>query len=463
MVGSVLLAAVLPVLGARGFYLAGDSAAAWLPAGRRIGDLLLAGESHLMDPTAWRGGNFVAEAGHGLWNPVVLLLDATVLQLDDLAVAATIVKAVYMLILSVGVYLLAREYGATAWPSALAGLAVPVAGFTLWMDAATWTPNLVSFAFFPFVWLTARRLGRDAGGPIWLVLAGALCVSAGNPYSNVIVGVVVIGVAIEQWLQRSERALARAVALGLSLTAIALLAVFVYLPFRETSSVGFRETVVSNDETFAPGLENLVGLSSPTMTPLVDNFGTPLLKFPATYLAWFILPLAPWLRWRKIIDGWRRFGGSGRLLWHVRPVVAGAVQLLVLPVADPARAVRLPPVGHRHGRRAQRRGGDRPSTSTRGRVGGGDRRPDVPRLVRRPRRGSLAPGRCRARGRSGGGYGRDGRSAEGVGAVHARCDVARADACSCSFARRTRACATTTHRRPPSWSTGSGATTARCC
>ncbi|MFA9563814.1 MAG: hypothetical protein ACERLM_03775 [Acidimicrobiales bacterium] len=307
----MLLAAVLPVLGARDFYLAGDSVAAWLPAGRRIGDLLSAGESHLMDPTAWRGGNYVAEAGFGLWNPVVLLLDMTVLQLDDLAVAATVVKAIYMLILSVGVYLLAREYGATAWPSALAGLVVPVAGFTLWMDAATWTPNLVSFAFFPFVWLTARRLGRGAGGPIWLVLAGALCVSAGNPYSNVIVGVVVIGVAIEQWLQRSERALARVVALGLSLAAIALLAVFVYLPFRETSSVGFRETVVSNDETFAPGLENLVGLSSPTMTPLVDSFGTPLLKFPATYLAWFILPLAPWLRWRKIIDGWQRFAGLG--------------------------------------------------------------------------------------------------------------------------------------------------------
>ena len=141
-----------------------------------------------MAPTASRGGNYVAEAGYGLWNPVVLLLDVTVLRLDDLAIAAAIVKATYMVILAVGVNLLAREYDATPWPAVLAGLSVPLGGFTLSMDAATWRPNLVSFAFMPDVWLTARRLGRHAGGPAALVVAGALCVSAGNPYSNVIVG-----------------------------------------------------------------------------------------------------------------------------------------------------------------------------------------------------------------------------------------------------------------------------------
>lgn len=305
MIGGVLLGAVMPVLGARQFYLAGDSIASWLPVSRRIGDLLWEGQSHLMDPTAWRGGNYVAEAGYGLWHPVVLLLDMTVLQLDDLAVAAAIVKTTYMVILAVGVYLLAREYDAAPWPAALAGLAVPLAGFTLWVDAATWTPNLVSFAFMPPVWLAARRLGRDAGGPAAVVVAGALCVAAGNPYSNVIVGVIVISVAVEVALQRSPDVRARVVELGLSLVAIALIAVFIYLPFRETSSVGFRETGVSNDETFAPGLENLLGLSSPTMTPLVRNFGSPILQFPATYLAWFVLPLAPWIRWRSIIDRWR--------------------------------------------------------------------------------------------------------------------------------------------------------------
>lgn len=305
MIGAVFVAGWLPFLTTRQFYLAGDSIASWLPVSRRIGELLAAGDSHLMDPTAWRGGNYVAEAGYGLWNPVVLLLDMTVLQLNDLELAGTIVKVVYLLILAVGVYLLAREYGADEWPSSLAGLAVPLGGFTLWMDAATWTPNLASFAFVPYVWLASRRLSRDASGPIWLLIAGGLCVSAGNPYSNVVVGAIVIGVGVEVWLRRDDELRARLLTLGLTLTAIAMLAVFVYLPFRQTSDLGFRETGVSNDEAFSPSLENLLGLSTPTMQPLVANFGSSVLRIPATYLAWFVLPLAPWLRWGRVIERWR--------------------------------------------------------------------------------------------------------------------------------------------------------------
>lgn len=309
---AVLIAAFLPLTGSRRFYLAGDSIASWLPVSRRIGELVRAGDSHLMEPSMWRGGNYVAEAGYGLWNPLIVVLDATVLQLDDLELAAAIAKAIFLLLLAAGVYLLAREYGASSWPAAVAGVAVPVAGFTLYMDAASWSPNLAAFAFAPWTWTAARRVARGAGHPITLVVAGGLCVSAGNPYSNVVVFVIVVAVGTEVLLgaTREQR---RAVLITLfgALVAIGLVAIFVYLPFRQTSQVGFREAGIRNDENFAPGIGDLLGLSTPTTTPYVRNFGRSVLGFPATYLAWFVLPLAPWMRWRELLTGWRRLAGLG--------------------------------------------------------------------------------------------------------------------------------------------------------
>lgn len=309
MAAAVTIAGLLPFLRFRQFYLSGDSIAQWLPVSRRIGQLVRQGESHLMDPSMWRGGNFVAEARFGIWNPLVILLDMTVLQLDDLAVAAMLVNLVYLLLLSAGVYLLAREYGATTWPSALAGVVAATGGWTLWMDAAWWTPHLASLSFTPFVWVSARRLARGVSGPLWLLLSGALCVTVGNPYSNVIVATIVLGVAVEFGSRRERRLLATLVG---SLVSLALIAVFVYLPFRQTSIVGFRESGIFNNESWSPGAGDFLALSSPTATPFVRNFGRQSLGFPAFYLAWFVLPLAPWLRWRTL---WRReFAGLAGFL-----------------------------------------------------------------------------------------------------------------------------------------------------
>ena len=41
---------------------------------------------------------------------------------------------------------------------------------------------------------------------------------------------------------------------------------------------------------------SLLGSSSPTYTPYMRAFAKYWFTFPAAYLAWFVLPLAPWLR-----------------------------------------------------------------------------------------------------------------------------------------------------------------------
>ena len=294
---AVVAVSVIPVLGFRQFYLAGDTIASWLPVSRRIGELLLDGESHLMDPTLWRGGNFVASARYGVWNPIALGLDVTVLQLDDLVVAMVLVSAFYLSILATGVYLLAREYGGMPWAAAVGGVVMATGGWTLWMDAAWWTPHLASLAFTPFVWLTARRVARGVASPIWFVLAAVLCVTVGNPYSAVVVLVIVVGVVVEH---ADRHRLGHLLALGASLVSVGLITIFIYIPFRQTSGVGFRETGIFNDESWSPGLGDLLAMSSPTASPIVPNFGRAVIGFPAAYLSWFMLPLAPWLSWRAL-------------------------------------------------------------------------------------------------------------------------------------------------------------------
>ena len=317
MLAAVTVAGLLPFLRNRSFYLAGDSIAQWLPVNRRIGELLRNGESHLMDPTLWRGGNFIGEARFGVWNPVTLLVDIVISFIDDLAVSMLLVSLLYLLLLAVGVYFLAREYGAQRWPSAVVGVVAATGGWTLWMDAAWWTPHLASLAYTPFVWIAARRVARGASGPGWLVLAGALCVTAGNPYSNILMVVIVIAVAVEFADRRRPIALA---ALFAALVSIGLIAIFVYLPFQQTSAVGPRSSENFNDGSWVLGPGDLLTMSTPTARPFVLNFGSNRLGFPGSYLAWFVLPLAPWLRWRTLLQ--RRFAGTA--------VVAGVVLLFAV-------------------------------------------------------------------------------------------------------------------------------------
>jgi len=360
MLVSVVVAGLLPYLGDRRFYLADDNIVSWMPTGRRIGELLRNGESHLMDPDMWWAGNFVASARYGIWNPLILALDVTVLQLDDFAVAMLIVTLVYLTILASGTYLLACEYGAKRWLAALAGLVVSTGGWTLWMDATWWTPHLTSLAFTPYVWVAARRVARGVCSPIWLLLAGWMCVTAGNPYSNLVVLVLVIAVAAEFFDRRNLRSM---YVLGASLASIGLVALFVYLPFRITAPVGWRETAIANDGSWSPGLDDLFLMSSPTASPFVPNFGSKFLEFPAAYLSWFVLPLAPWVAWRSLrrrsVVGLAVVGGVFLLLalgpstfwlfrWPFR-----LVPYLHLPIAIGAAVALSSPIhSDRRGRRA---------------------------------------------------------------------------------------------------------------
>ena len=307
MVGALLVALLLPLRNVRNFYYWDDTAGAAVGVWQRVAEQVLAGELPLLQLDMWRGGNFAAEAATGMWNPVMLLLMVVTHPLDNVAIAITLAKFALFVILALGVYFLAREHGATRWVSAGVGLALSVSGYTLFMDGTSWINGLAIFAFTPWMWWAVRRNLAGRGSVLVPIFMGYLLVSSGNPYGMVAFAAVLSASAVEQILLRRYRKLwsiAAQILIG------GLSAVVIYLPFLLTSTVGSRAgSITYNDEFMAPGLSDLLGLSTPGFQPFVTMFGAPYMTFPAMYLGWFILPLLPWLKWRDVTSRWREWSG----------------------------------------------------------------------------------------------------------------------------------------------------------
>lgn len=306
----VLVSTILPTLRNPNFYYWDDTAGVAVGVWNRIGDQILSGHLPFLQLDMWRGGNFIAEAATGMWNPVMVGLMLLINPIDDLAVGITVAKIVFFLITAGGVYVLARSYTASRWMAALAGTVLPLAGWVLFMDGSSWINGVAITAFTPWAWWAIRRCYLLKGTPGSFVVAavfGYLLASVGNPYGLLSLAAAFAAVAVEAIFHKRVKELWWLVALGVSLI---LMSIVVYLPFVLTSSVGFRaDSHTYNDESLSPNLSDLMGLSAPTFKPYVTAFGLPYLTFPGAYLAWFILPLLPWLRWREVGSAWRSLAG----------------------------------------------------------------------------------------------------------------------------------------------------------
>ena len=303
----VAAAAALPLLRNTIFYFWDDTAGAVVPVWRRIAESVLDGRLPLLEPDMWRGGGFAAEASTGIVNPVVVALAVATYWFDNMALAITVAKVFFLLVLAAGTYLAAREYGVRPGIAAAAGTAIPLAGQTFFWDATSWTYSLMATAFVPWVLWALRRAAHRDGSLLWVVVAGYLCCSLGNPYGLAATGVLVLAFVIEAWLAGRR---GRAVGIAAAGVAVACLVVIVYLPLVLTSPVGFRsEARTLNDEFLSPSVTDLLGMSTPINQPFVNTWGLPYLSVPALYLAWFVLPLVPWLRWRILRERGRSLAG----------------------------------------------------------------------------------------------------------------------------------------------------------
>lgn len=306
MLVAVGIAAGLPLFRNTIFYYWDDTAGAAVAQWRRIAEAVGEGHFPLLNLDMWRGGNFAAEAATGMWNPIMLLVALATHLIDNMALAITIAKTLFMGIMALGSYFLAREYGVGRNLSATMGLALPLAGYSFFMDSTAWINALMLTAFIPWVWLTGRR-ALHGHSLFWFILAGYLCCSLGNPYSLLAVGFLSLGLLVEAWLTGRRERIGWLIAAG---AAIGLLVVMVYLPLLMSTSVGVRAgSTTFNDEFLAPNLSNMLGMSTPTAQPYVRTFGRYFLVYPGLYLAWFVLPMLPWLRWKALRSQWRPLSG----------------------------------------------------------------------------------------------------------------------------------------------------------
>lgn len=328
MLVATLIGTLLPVLRTRVFYYWDDTAAAAVGAWQRIPESILSGESPFLQLDMWRGGNFIAEAATGMWNPVMLGLMLGTYPIDDVAVAITVAKIVLFLITAGGVYILARGYGANAWMSSVVGVVLPLTGWSIFMDGAAWINGTAIMAFTPWAWWALRRAylrGFRARDIALAIVVGYLVPSTGNPYGVLTLAVVFLAVAVEALVSRRAAALKWLIPMGVS---IVLMVIVVYLPFVLTSQYGVRaDAGIGNDEFLAVNLSDLLGMSAPTLRPYIKMFGNVPMQFPGTYLAWFVIPLIPWLRWRGLGDRWKQLSSALTFGAFFLIVVLGPSQL----------------------------------------------------------------------------------------------------------------------------------------
>lgn len=318
----VALLAQLPLLHNPAIYFWDDSAAQFIPTWRYLGEQLRAGNFPLLLPEFWAGGNLAAEALFGLWNPVCLVVAVIVSLIPNLAIAATVVKTTFLVVLALGGYGVAREYGAGRGAAVAAGAALPFAGFTLYFDAGSWASGLIATSMVPHLWWTARRAARGELNPLVPFAVGFLTITTGNPYGVLGACLVFGALLVEFGLLRNRGAIRSVLLTGV---ATGLCVPLVFLPLLLNAAVTVRAgTSLRNDGFMVPGLADVLNLSTPSFLPYFWAHEKPYLTVPVTYLAWWILPLLPWLRWRVLAERIRSltgllvFGGVA-LLMSVAP------------------------------------------------------------------------------------------------------------------------------------------------
>jgi hypothetical protein len=296
-----------------------------------LGSRLLAGELPILSPGAWQGGNYLAEGQWGVWNPLTWVIALSMHAVDGATGAVTVVKLAFLVALCVGVFLLARAYGAQPWWAAVAGFTATAGGQTIFMDAPSWVTGLQNVAVFAFVWWALKR-HLDAGkSALPFFVASYLLVTFGYVF-----GVIELAVLLFVFLgfALGARDRARAWRIAVLGAVPALLTVFVYLPGVLTAPVTRRSgTDILNDLFLNMDLGDLATSPISTGVSSVRGYWGDFLPVPLQYVTW-LLPLLV-----LVSSGWR---ASLRDL-RVPLVVLGITLALVVgpsvvgPLRYPAR------------------------------------------------------------------------------------------------------------------------------
>jgi hypothetical protein len=294
--------AAIPKLVTTWFYQRGDTAVQFAPTWFHLGELTRDGVYPAwMDPNTWAGGNYAAEALFGIYDPLSIPVWLAMSAGSDLMTTMFLIKVCFMVLVALGTYLLCREYDAEPWAAASVAVALPFCGFTLFWDAGSWASGLIAFSYTPWVWFVLRRVLRGTANPFWGFVVGALAVTQGNPYGVLALVVIGLGLVVEGLVDGNRMGVLKLIGVG---ACAALLLPLVFLPLLQTSDLTVRALgpLIANSGRLQPVPGDFLQASNPTAVPPIDPIIPPM-RVPATFLAWFVVPLLPWLKWRGLTWG----------------------------------------------------------------------------------------------------------------------------------------------------------------
>jgi hypothetical protein len=289
----------------RGFTYWGDNAESFLPLWHMWGTSIRSGQPFLFDHTGWGAANMVGEAAYELFNPVTAVNAVFISLFDNLDIAGFIVAIETLVLLGWGVYGVARSYGARRAAALIVGCVAPFAGFTLFYEAGNWLTGLLSVVWTLHFWWAAHNFARRRIGPIWPFIFGALAAVLGSPYATICVLVVLVSIGLELLIRRDVRRFLGLVAVGAAVGAmlvLAYIALIYALPYSERQT---GSALAANGNYLTPSLSDIAAFSAPTYLPRMNAWYNRGDFVPSTYLAWFALPLVPWLRY-GVLREWRR-------------------------------------------------------------------------------------------------------------------------------------------------------------
>lgn len=251
-----------------------------------LGTQILSGEISLISPGSWQGGNYLAEGQWGIWNPSVWLVALGTHTFDGATGFTTFVKVAFLLVLCLGAYLVAREYGAAPWWAALAGFGASVGGQTVFMDAPSWVTGLQNVALFALCWWALKRHVDRGRSPIPFFVFAYLLITFGYVFGVMELAFLLLVMLGDAVVRRARAAWMRVLVLGVF---SALLTVFVYLPGLLTSPVTSRSgSGILNDQFLNMDLGDLATSPITTAVSSVRGYWGDLLPVPLQYVTWLI-------------------------------------------------------------------------------------------------------------------------------------------------------------------------------
>lgn len=289
------IAALIPLITNPRFYFYDDTQSGAFGIWYEIGEKLRSGEWPLFSNAGWGAGNYTAEGQWGLWNPLIMLIGLGANISSNPVLFVTGLKIAFLCLLSVGTYLLSREYEANQTWATVAAISVPLTGFTVYMDGASWVTGLMVFAFLPLTWFGLRRVA-EGKSPVTGLVTGYLLVTIGYVHGTLMLVLVMVGLLLEFWKRRSLAGTIRLLSAGVILGIVALA---VYLPGVLTAPVTARQSGISNSGFLAPDLTGFASSWIGSSLPQISGWWGSYSPVPMLYITW-LLPLVCLLDFKRV-------------------------------------------------------------------------------------------------------------------------------------------------------------------